>query len=76
MSSKIAATLISEIGDITQFSHPKKLVAYAGIDPLIYQSGKLRIYQFDFTFSPLIIRGVCPPFSNYSLLMTPSNPIL
>jgi transposase len=37
---KIAATLISEIGEIRQFSHPKKLVAYAGIDPRIYQSGK------------------------------------
>jgi transposase len=37
---KIAATLISEIGEIKQFSHPKKLVAYAGIDPRIFQSGK------------------------------------
>ncbi|PHC39708.1 hypothetical protein COF01_08380 [Bacillus pseudomycoides] len=37
---KIAATLISEIGEIKQFSHPKNLVAYAGIDPRIYQSGK------------------------------------
>lgn len=37
---KIAATLIAEIGEIKQFSHPKKLVAYAGIDPRIYQSGK------------------------------------
>lgn len=37
---KIAATLISEIGEIKQFSHPKKLVAYAGIDPSIHQSGK------------------------------------
>ncbi|MGN7943180.1 IS110 family transposase [Metabacillus sp. 22489] len=37
---KIAATFISEIGEIKQFSHPKKLVAYAGIDPRIYQSGK------------------------------------
>ncbi|WP_198434093.1 transposase, partial [Virgibacillus salexigens] len=38
--TKIAATLISEIGDVTQFSHPKKLVAYAGLDPRVYQSGK------------------------------------
>lgn len=37
---KIAATLISEIGEIKLFSHPKKLVAYAGIDPRIHQSGK------------------------------------
>jgi transposase len=40
IGTKIAATLISEIGDITQFSHPKKLVAYAGIDPRVFQSGK------------------------------------
>jgi transposase len=40
VGTKIAATLISEIGDITQFSHPKKLVAYAGIDPRVFQSGK------------------------------------
>jgi transposase len=39
---KIAATLISEIGEIKQFSHPKKLVAYAGIDPRIFQSGKFK----------------------------------
>lgn len=37
---KIAATIISEIGEIALFSHPKKLVAYAGIDPRIFQSGK------------------------------------
>lgn len=37
---KIAATLISEIGEIKQFSHPKKLVANAGIDPRSYQSRK------------------------------------
>ncbi|EQB34558.1 hypothetical protein M948_21085 [Virgibacillus sp. CM-4] len=40
VGTKIAATLISEIGDVTQFSHPKKLVAYAGLDPRVYQSGK------------------------------------
>jgi transposase len=40
IGTKIAATLISEIADITQFSHPKKLVAYAGIDPRVFQSGK------------------------------------
>ncbi|MGE6753716.1 IS110 family transposase [Rossellomorea sp. NPDC071047] len=40
IGTKIAANLISEIGDVTQFSHPKKLVAYAGLDPRVYQSGK------------------------------------
>lgn len=37
---KIAATILSEIGEIDRFSHPKKLVAYAGIDPSVYSSGK------------------------------------
>ncbi|MGM0854055.1 MAG: IS110 family transposase [Bacillota bacterium] len=42
VGSKITATLISEIGEIDQFSHPKKLVAYAGIDPCIFQSRKFK----------------------------------
>ncbi|MDQ0492442.1 transposase [Paenibacillus brasilensis] len=30
---KIAATILSEIGEVDRFDHPKKLVAFAGIDP-------------------------------------------
>ncbi|MFY4774392.1 transposase [Metabacillus sp. RGM 3146] len=40
IGGKIAATIISEIGEIDRFNHPKKLVAYAGIDPSIHSSGK------------------------------------
>ncbi|GGI12983.1 IS110 family transposase [Gottfriedia solisilvae] len=40
IGEKIAATIISEIGEIERFNHPKKLVAYAGIDPSVHQSGK------------------------------------
>ncbi|ATP40380.1 IS110 family transposase [Solibacillus sp. R5-41] len=40
IGEKIAATIISEIGEIDRFNHPKKLVAYAGIDPSVYSSGK------------------------------------
>lgn len=36
----IAATIESEIGDITRFSSPEKLVAFAGIDPSTKQSGE------------------------------------
>ncbi|MBB6451178.1 transposase [Geomicrobium halophilum] len=39
---KIAATILSEMGDINQFQHPKKLVAYAGIDPSVHESGKFK----------------------------------
>jgi transposase len=35
-----AAHFIAEIGDIRRFSSYKKLIAYAGLDPSIYQSGK------------------------------------
>ncbi|MDX8368060.1 IS110 family transposase [Cytobacillus sp. IB215665] len=52
IGTKIAATLISEIGDVAQFSHPKKLVAYAGIDPRVYQSG-----QFTATINRITKRG-------------------
>ena len=37
---KIAATILSEIGEIDRFNHPKKLVAFAGIDPSVFSSGK------------------------------------
>ncbi|MGO4350016.1 IS110 family transposase [Paenibacillus sp. MCAF9] len=37
---KIAATILSEIGEIDRFGHPKKLVAFAGIDPSVFASGK------------------------------------
>ena len=35
-----AATIISEIGSIENFSNPGQLVAYAGLDPAFYQSGQ------------------------------------
>lgn len=34
-----AATILGEIGDISRFSNPSKLVAYAGIDASVSQSG-------------------------------------
>ncbi|WP_077325033.1 IS110 family transposase [Virgibacillus siamensis] len=42
VGGKIAATIISEIGEIDQFPHPKKLAAYAGIDPEVFESGKFK----------------------------------
>ncbi|ADC51991.1 transposase IS116/IS110/IS902 family protein (plasmid) [Alkalihalophilus pseudofirmus OF4] len=40
IGEKIAATITSEIGEIDRFNHPKKLVAFAGVDPSVYSSGK------------------------------------
>ena len=36
----LGAIIVSEIGDINSFSHASKLVAYAGIDPTVKQSGE------------------------------------
>jgi transposase len=40
IGEKIAATIVSEIGEIDRFNHPKKLVAFAGIDPSVHSSVK------------------------------------
>jgi len=36
------AMILSEIGDIRRFSNPGQLIAFAGLDPVIRQSGKFR----------------------------------
>jgi len=38
----LGAAILSEIGDITRFSGPEKLAAFAGIDPSVYESGQFR----------------------------------
>ncbi|MFD0681398.1 MULTISPECIES: IS110 family transposase, partial [unclassified Paenibacillus] len=40
ISTKIAATILAEIGEIDRFDHAKKLVAFAGVDPSVFSSGK------------------------------------
>ncbi|GLI52469.1 IS110 family transposase [Thermodesulfovibrio yellowstonii] len=37
-----AMHFIAEVGDISRFSSPKKLIAYAGLDPTVYESGKFK----------------------------------
>ena len=41
----LAATILSEIGDISRFSSSDKLLAYAGLDPSVKQSGEFRSNQ-------------------------------
>jgi len=36
----LGAIIVSEIGDISRFSEPKKLVAFVGVDPSVKQSGE------------------------------------
>ena len=39
------AAILAEIGDIQRFESPEKLVAYAGIDATVYQSGQFEAKQ-------------------------------
>lgn len=39
ISYTLGSMIISEIGDISRFSNPTKLLAYAGLDPSVKQSG-------------------------------------
>ncbi|MDQ0971443.1 transposase [Neobacillus niacini] len=54
VGEKIAATIISEIGEIDRFNDAKKLVAFAGIDPSVYSSGK-----FTASVNRITKRGSC-----------------
>ncbi|MBW7477865.1 IS110 family transposase [Paenibacillus oenotherae] len=40
VGDKLAAAIVAEVGDVSQFRDAKQLVAYAGLDPGIYSSGK------------------------------------
>jgi transposase len=40
ISDKTGATFLAEIGRFNDFDSPKKIIAFAGIDPTIHQSGK------------------------------------
>jgi transposase len=40
ISDKTGATFLAEIGKFNDFDSPKKIIAFAGIDPTIHQSGK------------------------------------
>jgi transposase len=39
------AAILAEIGDVQRFDHVEKLVAYAGIDPTVYQTGQFQASQ-------------------------------
>lgn len=42
ISSVDGAMILGKIGNINRFSKPSKLLAYAGLDPTVYQSGKFK----------------------------------
>lgn len=52
IASVNAATILGEIGDINRFSNPSKLVAYAGLDASVSQSG-----EYESTYNHMSKRG-------------------
>lgn len=48
----LAAIILTEIGDISNFSSPAKLLAFAGMEPSTYQSGK-----YNASHTPMVKRG-------------------
>ena len=58
----IGAMIISEIGNIDRFSNPNKLLAFAGLEPSVYQSGK-----FTPSSGSMVKRG--SPYLRYALIL-------
>lgn len=52
ISFTLGAIILAEIGDIQRFSNPSKLLAFAGMEPSTYQSGK-----FNASHTPMVKRG-------------------
>jgi len=61
ISYTLGAIIVAEIGDISRFSSPAKLLAFAGLEPSIYQSGK-----FIPASGKMVKRG--SPFLRWALL--------
>lgn len=52
ISYTLGSIIIAEIGDISNFSNPAKLLAFAGLEPSTYQSGKFTAGK-----TPMVKRG-------------------
>lgn len=52
ISYTLAAIILAEIGDIERFSNPAKLLAFAGMEPSTFQSGK-----YTASNTPMVKRG-------------------
>ena len=58
----LGAMILGEIGDVNRFSSSKKLIAFAGLDPITNQSGR-----FENTTGPISKRG--SPMLRYALFI-------
>lgn len=45
----LATRLLAELGDLSRFENHRQIVAYAGIDPTVYQSGSMSGKHFSIT---------------------------
>jgi len=52
ISYTLASIILAEIGDIDRFTNPSKLLAFSGLDPSTYQSGK-----YNARHTPMVKRG-------------------
>ena len=73
-----AAMILSEFGDISLFSNPNKMLAYAGLEPSVIQSGTLQSngkmvkhgsghLRYSIMNSAMIILRYSPTFYDYYL---------
>lgn len=69
VGSVTAAAILAEIGDVQRFDSPEKLVAYAGIDATVYQTG-----QFEASESHMSKRG--SPYLRHALWQAASMTVL
>ena len=61
ISFTLGAMILAEIGDIANFQTPAKLLAFAGLDPSCYQSGK-----FTANRTPMVKHG--SPYLRYAII--------
>lgn len=66
ISNVAAASIIGEINDISNFDSPSKLLAYAGLDPKVRQSG-------NFNASSCRMSKKGSPYLRYALIFTAWN---
>jgi len=57
----LGAIILSEIGDIRNFSNPAKLLKFAGLEPSVYESGRYKASD-----TPMVKRG--SPYLRWALL--------
>lgn len=77
ISYGMGAMIIAEIGDFNNFDSPDKILAFAGLSPSTYQSGKLnncyahmekrgsRYLRYALFNATKFVCNWCPPFADY-----------